>query len=231
MVPGKQQDPPGQDAIARTATEKPRILLAEDHVLVAEALAKLLEPDFEVVGRVSDGRSLLESAPKLKPDVVILDLTMPLLNGMDAGPRLKQLMPDAKVVVLTASEDPDIAADALTWASGFLLKKSASSELANAVKQVLAGQSYVTTALPQLASEKIAPDALSKNPESLTVRQREVLQLLAEGHSMKDVALILGLKVRTVAFHKYAIMRKFRIDNNPDLFRLAVKARVVPSPQ
>ena len=183
MVPGKQQDPPGQDAIARTATEKPRILLAEDHVLVAEALAKLLEPDFEVVGRVSDGRSLLESAPKLKPDVVILDLTMPLLNGMDAGPRLKQLMPDAKVVVLTASEDPDIAADALTWASGFLLKKSASSELANAVKQVLAGQSYVTTALPQLAGEKIAPDALSKNPESLTVRQREVLQLLAEGHS------------------------------------------------
>ena len=196
-----------------------------------EALAKLLEPDFEVVGRVSDGRRLLESAPKLKPDVVILDLTMPLLNGMDAGPRLKQLMPDTKVVVLTASEDPDIAADALTWASGFLLKKSASSELANAVKQVLAGQSYVTTALPQLASEKIAPDALSKNPESLTVRQREVLQLLAEGHSMKDVALILGLKVRTVAFHKYAIMRKFRIDNNADLFRLAVKARVVPSPQ
>ena len=114
MVPGKQQDPPGQDAIARTATEKPRILLAEDHVLVAEALAKLLEPEFEVVGRVSDGRSLLESAPKLKPDVVILDLTMPLLNGMDAGQRLKQLLPDVKVVVLTASEDPDIAADVLT---------------------------------------------------------------------------------------------------------------------
>ena len=183
MVPGKQRNPPGQHAIARTAIPRPRILLAEDHVLVAEALAKLLEPDFEVVGRVSDGRSLLESAPKLKPDVVILDLTMPLLNGMDAGQRLKQLLPDAKVVVLTASEDPDIAADALTWASGFLLKKSASSELANAVKQVLAGQSYVTTALPQLAGEKIAPDALSKNPESLTVRQREVLQLLAEGHS------------------------------------------------
>ena len=227
MVPGKQQNRAVQNAIVRTATGKARILLAEDHALVAEALAKLLEPEFEVVGRVSDGRSLLESAPKLKPNVVILDLSMPLLNGMDAGPRLKELLPDAKVIVLTASEDLDIAKEVLTWASGLLLKKSAGSELAKAVKKVLTGESYVTTALPQQA-EKGTPEARPKQTESLTVRQREVLQLLAEGHTMKEVAQVLGITVRTVAFHKYSIMRKFGIKNNSDLFRLAVKAHVVP---
>src|SRR4029077_7085320 len=132
MVPRKQQDRPVKDAIVRTATGKARILLAEDHALVAEALAKLLEPWLEVVGRGADGRTLLESAPKLKPNVVILDLNMPLLNGIDAGPRLKELVPDAKVIVLTASEDLDIAKEVLTWASGLLLKKSAGSELAKA---------------------------------------------------------------------------------------------------
>jgi DNA-binding NarL/FixJ family response regulator len=219
---------PGQDMIARASTGKPRILLAEDHTLVAEALVKLLEPEFEVVGRVSDGRSLLESAPKLKPNVVILDLGMPLLNGMDAGPRLKELLPDAKVVVLTASEDLDIVTDVLTWASGFLLKKSAGSELAKAVKKVLTGQSYLTTALPQQDSEKGAQAARSKQTERLTVRQREVLQLFAEGRTLKEAAHILELAPRTVAFHKYKIMRQFGIKNNLDLFRLAVKARVVP---
>ena len=211
----------------RTATGKPRILLAEDHALVAEALAKLLEPEFEVVGRVSDGRTLLESAPKLQPNVVILDLSMPLLNGMDAGPRLKELLPDAKVIVLTANEDLDIAKEVLTWASGLLLKKSAGSELAKAVKKVLAGESYVTTALPQQA-QKGTPDAQPKQTERLTMRQREVLQLLAEGHTMKEVAQVLEIEPRTVAFHKYSIMRKFGIKNNSDLFRLAVKAHVVP---
>ena len=227
MAPGKQQNRAVQDAIVRTATGKPRILLAEDHALVAEALAKLLEPQFQVVGRVSDGRTLLESAPKLKPNVVILDLSMPLLNGMDAGPRLKQILPDAKMIVLTANEDLDTATEVLTWASGILLKKSAGSELTKAVKKVLAGESYVTTALPQQA-EKGTPDAQPKQTKSLTVRQREILQLVAEGHTMKEVAQILGITVRTVAFHKYSMMRKFEIKNNSDLFRLAVKAHVVP---
>jgi DNA-binding NarL/FixJ family response regulator len=230
MIPGKQQNRPIQNAVVRTATGKPRIriLLAEDHTLAAEALVKLLEPEFEVVGRVSDGRSLLESAPKLKPNVVILDLSMPLLNGMDAGPRLKKLLPDAKVVVLTASEDLDIVTDVLTWASGLLLKKSAGSELAEAVKKVLTGQPYVTTSVLQRIGEKGVEDARSKQTDSLTGRQRQVLQLLGEGCTMKEAANVLGLKARTVAFHKYRIMQQFGIKNNMELFRFAAKARVVP---
>src|SRR6516225_9647242 len=127
---------------------KARILLADDHTLVAEAFKRLLEPEFEVVGTVGDGRALLRAAGELKPDLVLVDLNMPLLNGLDASEQLKQTAPQIKIIVLTMNEDPEIAAETLSkWASGYLLKKSAGSELLRAVRDVLLGGKYVTPAL------------------------------------------------------------------------------------
>jgi DNA-binding NarL/FixJ family response regulator len=208
---------------------KARILLADDHTLVAEALKKLLEPEFEVVGNATDGRKLLRLAVELKPDLALLDLNMPLLNGLDAGGRLKELLPGIKIVVLTMNEDPEIAAEALgKWASGYLLKKSAGSELLKAVKEVLRGGRYVTPAVRGGVEECLENrEPRSDNSKELTPRQREVLQLLAEGHTMKEAAAILHVATRTVAFHKYRIMQDFHLENNSELLRFAIKQKVV----
>src|SRR5436305_2782148 len=164
--------------------KRPRVLLADDHRLLREAFAKLLEPNCDVVGAVADGRALLAAAPGLRPDIVVLDIAMPLLNGLDAARQLKRVMPEVKVIFLTVSEDPDLAAEAFrVGASGFLLKNSAATELFQAIQEVLQGRSYVT---PQAAQGLVAacldgPEA-GKNAGELSPRQREVLQLLAEGH-------------------------------------------------
>jgi DNA-binding NarL/FixJ family response regulator len=207
---------------------KARVLLADDHTLVAEAFKRLLEPEFEVVGTVGDGRALLRVAPELKPDVVLVDLNMPLLNGLDASEQLKQLLPRTKIIVLTMNEDAEIAHETLrTWASGYLLKKSAGSELLKAVREVLNGAKYVTPALEDELAELISTDSRPEAARALTPRQREVLQLLAEGHTMKEAAAILNVATRTVAFHKYRIMHEFGLENNSDLLRLAIKQRLV----
>jgi len=207
---------------------KARILLADDHTLVAEAFKKLLEPEFEVVGTVGDGRALLRLAPELKPDAVLVDLNMPLLNGLDAGEQLKQILPKVKIIVLTMNEDAEIAAETLSkWASGYLLKKSAGSELLKAVHEVLRGAQYITPALEKELLEISQRDSRNECARTLTPRQREVLQLLAEGHTMKEAAAILHVATRTVAFHKYRIMNDFSLDNNSDLLRFAIKQRVV----
>jgi DNA-binding NarL/FixJ family response regulator len=207
---------------------KARVLLADDHTLVAEAFKRLLEPEFEVVGTVGDGRALLRVAPELKPDVVLVDLNMPLLNGLDASEQLKQLLPRTKIIVLTMNEDAEIAHETLrTWASGYLLKKSAGSELLRAVREVLNGAKYVTPALEDELAELISTDSRPEAARALTPRQREVLQLLAEGHTMKEAAAILNVATRTVAFHKYRIMHEFGLENNSDLLRLAIKQRLV----
>ena len=207
---------------------KARILLADDHTLVAEAFKRLLEPEFEVVGTVGDGRALLRVAPELKPDVVLVDLNMPLLNGLDASEQLKQLLPRTKIIVLTMNEDAEIAHETMrTWASGYLLKKSAGSELLKAVREVLNGAKYVTPALEDELAELISTDSRPEPARALTPRQREVLQLLAEGHTMKEAAAILNVATRTVAFHKYRIMHEFGLENNSDLLRLAIKQRLV----
>src|ERR1700739_4998504 len=139
---------------------KARILLADDHTLVAEAFKRLLEPEFEVVGTVGDGRALLRAAPELKPDVVLVDLNMPLLNGLDASEQLKQTSPQVKIIVLTMNEDPDIAAETMDkWASGYLLKKSAGSELLKAVRDVLRGGRYITPALQDAVAEIVVRDS------------------------------------------------------------------------
>jgi len=205
-----------------------RIVLADDHTLVAEAFKRLLEPEFEVVGAVADGRALLREAPELKPDVVLVDLNMPLLNGLDASEQLKQLLPRTKIIVLTMNEDAEIAHETLhKWASGYLLKKSAGSELVKAVREVLNGAKYVTPALENQLAELISGDSRSDTARALTPRQREVLQLLAEGHTMKEAAAILHVATRTVAFHKYRIMQEFGLENNSDLLRLAIRQRLV----
>jgi DNA-binding NarL/FixJ family response regulator len=207
---------------------RPHVLIADDHTLVVEAFKKLLEPNFEVVGTVSNGRDLLEVAPKLKPDVVLLDLGMPLLNGQDAGERLKALLPKAKVIVLTMNEDSEIAAAAIEkWASGFLLKNSAGTELTHAIKEVLKGKSYVTPRIAQKLFDRFVRDPRTEHTKHLTSRQREVLQLLAEGRTMKEAADVLHVTPRTIAFHKYKIMDEFGLKTNSDLLRFAMKERLI----
>lgn len=206
---------------------KARILIADDHTLVAEAFKRLLEPDFEVVGMVGDGRALLRAAAQLQPDLVLVDLNMPLLNGLDASEQLKQALPKVKIIVLTMNEDPDIAAVTMgKWASGYLLKKSAGSELLKAVRDVLRGGKYVTPALQGAIAEIASRDSRQDSERTLTARQREVLQLLAEGHTMKEAAAILNVATRTVAFHKYRIMHDFGLENNSELLRFAMKQKL-----
>lgn len=188
----------------------------------------MLEPQFQVVGIASDGRELLEKAVQLKPDVILLDLSMPVLSGFEAGARLTKLLPQAKLIVLTMNEDAEIAADLLRgWASGFLLKKSASAELVKAIQQVLKGKSFVASHMTQNLLDKIVRDADSQKNQALTPRQREVLQLLAEGRTMKEAADVLQVTARTVAFHKYKIMEEFELKTNSDLLRFAIRERLI----
>jgi DNA-binding NarL/FixJ family response regulator len=208
---------------------RPRVLLADDHRLLREALRKLLEEECEVVGTVADGRALLEVAPKLRPDVVVVDVAMPLLNGLDAARELKRLMPAVKVIFLTVNEDPDLAVEAFrAGGSAFLLKNSAASELVQAIANVVQGRSYVTPlATGNVLDNLLRPPGITKGAHELTVRQREVLQLLAEGRTMKEIANILNITSRTVAHHKYSMMEQLGIKSSAELVRYAIKIRIV----
>jgi DNA-binding NarL/FixJ family response regulator len=210
---------------------RPRVLLADDHTMVAEALRKLLEPEFEVVATVFDGRALVTLATELKPDVIVVDIGMPLLSGMDAGRELKQLMPRTKLIVLTMNEDCENATEALrSWASGYLLKKSAGSELVKAIREALNGKSYVTPKVAQQMLDQFVRDPRHHHTKELTPRQRQVLQLLAEGRTMRETADFLHVTPRTIAFHKYKIMEEFGLKTNSDLVRFAIRERVVSQP-
>jgi len=208
---------------------RPRVLLADDHRLLREAFAQLLAPTCEVVGTVGDGHALLDAAHGLRPDVVVLDVAMPLLNGLDAARQIKRSMPDVKVVFLTVSEDPDLAAEAFRCgAAGFLLKNSAASELSLAIQEVMHGRSYVTPlATRGMVSTFLQEQEPAKKSGELSTRQREVLQLLAEGHTMKEIARILKITSRTVAFHKYSMMEELGIKSSAELVQYAVKHHVV----
>ncbi|WP_158791763.1 response regulator transcription factor [Granulicella sp. L60] len=208
--------------------DRPRILIADDHTLVAEAFRTLLEPEYQVIKLVADGRSLLTAAAELKPDAVLLDLGMPLLNGLDAGQELKKLLPKTKLIILTMNEDPDVASKALRhWASGYLLKKSAGIELKKAISEVLRGHSYVTPSIAQKLMDEFIRDPRPDRGKELTQRQRQVLQLLAEGRSMKEAAAVLDIAVRTIAFHKYRIMEDFGLKTNADLVRFALREHII----
>jgi DNA-binding NarL/FixJ family response regulator len=205
---------------------KPRILLADDHRMLAEGLRRLLEPEFDLVGIVEDGRALLVAAEKLQPDVIVVDISMPLLNGIEAVRQIKKSHKGIKIVFLTMHPDVTYAASAFeAGASGYVLKHSAPSELIAAITSVLAGQQYVT---PLIAGElmefyKGGGHKQGDDVDGLTPRQREVLQLLAEGRSAKEIATILDISSRTVEFHKYKIMEELGVKTAAELIRLAVK--------
>ena len=209
--------------------KRPRVLLADDHRLLREAFAQLLEPGCDVVGAVADGRALLAAAQELRPDIVVLDIAMPLLNGLDAARQLKGLMPEVKLIFLTVSEDPDLAAEAFrAGASGYLLKNSAASELFQAIQEVSQGRSYVTPLATQgLVGSLIHAPGPARGTGQLSTRQREVLQLLAEGHTMKEIARILAITPRTVAFHKYSMMEDLGIKTSAELVQFAIKHHIV----
>jgi DNA-binding NarL/FixJ family response regulator len=201
-----------------------RILIADDHTMICAGLAKLLEPHYEVVGCVEDGVALLKAADALKPDIVLLDIGMPLLNGLDAARELKKRMPYVKVIFLTMESDSYIAAEAFrAGALGYLLKTSLPAELLQAVHDAVRGVSYVTPQISRAMEDRFIrdPRALDR-PEQLTGRQREVLQMLAEGRSMKEIAYVLEIAHRTVRFHKYRIMEELGVATNSDLVRYAM---------
>jgi DNA-binding NarL/FixJ family response regulator len=208
--------------------KRPRVLLADDHLMLRELLTRLLEPSCEVIGAVSDGRALLSVAPELRPDVVVLDISMPLLNGLDAARQLKSTMPEVKVVFLTVNEDPDLAAAAIrAGAAGYLLKNSAASELLQAINEAVQDRTYITSLIAKgLVDALLHEEQPTEKGQQATVRQREVLQLLAEGKTMKQVAAILGIKPRTVAYHKYEMMKQFGVKSTAELIRMALKLGV-----
>jgi len=208
---------------------KPRILLADDHTFLLQACQKMLEPDFEIPAVFTDGRALLKAAPALKPDAIVLDIGMPLLNGLDAARELKIVIPQAKLIFLTMYPDPDLAREAISaGASAYLLKTSAASELAKAIREALKGRVYVTPAIARAMQ-----DSFIQNPETkhvsreLTARQREVLQLLAEGRPMKEAAYILKVSARTIAFHKYRMMEQLGFKSSAELIQFAVNQHLV----
>lgn len=207
---------------------RPRVLIADDHTLLLDAFQKLLADHCDVVGQAADGRAVVAAAERLKPDVVVLDISMPQLNGLEAGRQIKQRFRDIKVVFLTMNEDPDLAAEAFrSGASAYVLKRSAGSELVAAIHEVMQGRSYVTPLITEgLVGSLINVD--ERRPASdLTPREREVLQLLAEGRSMKEVASVLNVSPRTVAFHKYRMMEQLKLKTTAELIQYAVKHHIV----
>ena len=210
---------------------KPSILLADDHTLFVEALHNVLEPEFTLVGEVGDGRALLEAAPRLLPDVILLDLSMPLLNGIDAAYQLRRLVPDSKLLFLSMHGDATYVTEAFrAGAAGYVLKRSTATELLQAIRAVLRGQLYIS---PMLAKDMLDPLLHSKRSltapqKQLTIRQREVLQLVAEGRSLKEIATILCVSVKTVEFHKTRIVKHLGLSTTADLTRYAVTHGLVP---
>jgi DNA-binding NarL/FixJ family response regulator len=210
---------------------RPRVLLADDHRMLTDALKNVLEPRCEVVGTVGDGRALLEAAAKLNPDIVLLDIAMPRLNGLDAGRQLKAKMPGVKLIFMTQHQDPYLVGEAFrAGGSAFLLKEAAASELTDALEQVLKGGQYVTpSAAEGLTSISLREPKDRDHVPEPTPRQREVIQLLAEGRSMKEVADALKITVRTVAAHKYAVMDLLELKSNAELVQYAIKHKIVSS--
>ena len=206
-----------------------RLLIADDHTLLAEACKSFLEPEFEVVGIVDNGRSLLQLACELKPKVVTLDIGMPQLNGLDAGDQIKHLLPETKLVFLTMNMSPEVAAEAFRrGASAYVVKSCAAEELLRAIRRALRSESYLSPAITKETVEFLLRSGSSyAEDKRITPRQSEVLQLLAEGRSMKEIAGVLNLKPGTVAFHKYKMMESLGLKSNAELLQYAIKHHLV----
>lgn len=211
-------------------TNRARILIADDHTLIADLCRMLLEAEFEVVGTVSNGRSMVKMASQLLPDVLVVDVAMPILNGLDAGQQIKEMLPAVKLIFLTMNNDVELAAEAFRrGASGYLLKTCAASEMVTAVREVLHGKTYMSRTLckDDVNYLRWKEKKLVGADERLTERQREVLQLLAEGKVMKEIGDILNMTTRTVAFHKYRMMETLGARSNAELVRYAVRHHIV----
>lgn len=204
-----------------------RVILADDHTLVLEAFRILLAAEVDVVATAVDGHELIRAVKKHKPDVVVTDISMPVLNGVDACSKLLRILPDLKIIFLTVNDDPDLVAEVIrNGAKGYLLKSSAASELLQAIKAVASGSTFITP----LVTERMIGSLIQGNKrDTLTVRQREILQLLAEGNTMKQTARMLSVTPRTVAFHKYRIMESLGIKSNSQLVRYAMKIGLLES--
>lgn len=206
---------------------RPRILMADDHAIVLAGLRKLVEAEGEVVGMVEDGRALVEAAQQLRPDIVLRDISMPLLNGLDAARQISKLVPESKLIFLTMHATPTYATEAFkAGASGYLIKRSAAVELKQAIQAVMRGQHYMTPLITKdvLAATLQSPDGQFNKPlvTSLTQRQREVLQLVAEGKGTKVIASILNISVKTVEFHKFRIMSELDLHSTAELVKYAI---------
>ena len=209
---------------------KIKILVADDHPIIAEGLRSLLEPIYDVVAIVENGRELIVAAKKLNPDVIVVDISMPLLNGIDAVSQIRGVGNQAKIIFLTMHTEASYARRALAaGASGYVLKHSASSELLFAIQQALAGRTFVTPTLAaKLKHTRDAEKASLNALEQLTARQREVLQLLAEGHSAKEISSILNVSRRTIEYHKYHLMEALGLHKSAELIQFAVQHGLVP---
>jgi len=207
-----------------TDQKRARLLIADDHKLIAQACANMLEPEFEVVDVVTDGLALIQAAVERKPEVVITDVFMPQLNGLDAGEQIKQMKPATKLVFLTMDRSPDIAVEAFRrGASGYVLKDCAAEELIAGVRCDLCDQLYLSPIIAKDVIELMLRAGVPSSPEErkITGRQKEILQLLAEGKPMKEIAYILGVQPGTIAFHKYRVMKTLNVDTNAALIKYA----------
>jgi len=211
------------------ARHRARLLIADDHTLLAEACKNLLEPEFNVVAVVNNGRELLRVAEELKPDVAVLDIAMPQLNGLDAGEQLRRILPSCKLVFVTMSMEPDVAAEAFRrGASGYVVKSSTAGELVTAIRRALRSESYLSPLITRETVDFLLRRGTSFAEEKkLTPRQSEILQLLAEGMSMKQIAGVLNVKPGTVAFHKYNLMQALGVKSNAGLLQYAIKHHLI----
>lgn len=209
---------------------KPRVLLADDHVLVLEGFRRILQEHYDLVGTVGDGYALLAAAKTVQPDIVILDISMPLLNGIDTAAQLKKICPTAKIIIVTMHAGADYVRSAFeAGASAYVLKGSAVDELEQAIRAVLGGHSYITPLITKELVE-IYLSAPSEKPKGLTPRQREVLQFLAEGWTAKEIANLLHITSRTVEFHKGQILDQLKLKTTADLIKYALTHGIVNAP-
>ena len=211
---------------------RPRLLLADDHTLLLEGIRLLLEPEFDLVGSVEDGQALLAAAKKLKPDIILLDISMPLLNGIDAAHRLRKIAPSARLIFLTMHAGADYVAEAFrAGARGYLLKRSAASELLAAIRAVMKGDHYVSPLVPRNALELLISSSKpgGRFSDRMTPRQREILQLVAEGRSRKEIASILNISVKTVEYHKGNLARELNLQTVADFTRYAIEHGIILS--
>ena len=209
---------------------RPRLLLADDHTLLLEGIRLLLEPEYELVGSVEDGLALLAAAKTQKPDVILLDISMPLLNGIDAARRLRKIVPSARLIFVTMHADADFVLEAFrVGAMGYVLKRAAASELLTAIREVIKGNHYVSPLVTRNALELLVsiPKPRGKFSDRLTPRQREVLQLVAEGRTRKEIAAVLNISVKTVEFHKATLMRELNLGTAADFTRYAIEHGII----